>query len=74
MPDIFNSVATFLRSQYTLGFTPTTAQDGKFHKLKVDAVDDAGNPLTVADKKGKKKKTIVHARQGYMAIATSAMN
>jgi VWFA-related protein len=74
MPDIFNSVATFLRSQYTLGFTPTTSQDGKFHKLKVDVVDDAGNPLTVTDKKGKKKKTIVHARQGYMAIATSAMN
>ena len=74
MPDIFNSVAGFLRSQYTLGFTPTTPQDGRFHKLKVDAVDDQGNPLTVNDKKGKKKKTIVHARQGYMAVATSAMN
>lgn len=74
MPDIFNSVAGYLRSQYTLGFSPTTAQDGKFHKLKVDAVDDQGNPLTVNDKKGKKKKTIVHARQGYMAVAASAMN
>jgi VWFA-related protein len=74
MPDIFNSVAGFLRSQYTLGFTPSTAQDGKFHKLKVDAVDEHGDPLTFADKKGKKKKTIVHARQGYLAIAASAMN
>ena len=74
MPDIFNAVAGYLRSQYTLGFTPTTSQDGKFHKLKVDAVDDQGNPLTVNDKKGKKKKTIVHARQGYMAVAASAMN
>jgi VWFA-related protein len=74
MPDIFNAVAGFLRSQYTLGFTPTTAQDGKFHKLKVEAVDEQGNPLTVNDKKGKKKKTIVHARQGYLATATSAMN
>lgn len=74
MPDIFNAVAGFLRSQYTLGFTPSTPQDGKFHKLKVDAVDDQGNPLTVNDKKGKKKKTIVHARQGYMAMATAAMN
>lgn len=74
MPDIFNSVAGYLRSQYTLGFTPTTPQDGKFHKLKIDAVDEQGNPLTVNDKKGKKKKTIVHARQGYMAVATSAMN
>jgi VWFA-related protein len=74
MPDIFNAVAGYLRSQYTLGFTPTTPQDGKFHKLKVDAVDDQGNLLTVNDKKGKKKKTIVHARQGYMAMATSAQN
>jgi len=33
----------------------------------VEAVDEQGDPLTVPDKKGKKKKTIVHARQGYMA-------
>jgi VWFA-related protein len=69
MPDIFNSVAAYLRSQYTLGFNPSTTQDGKFHKLKVEAVDDQGNPLTFADKKGKKKKTIVHARAGYLANA-----
>ena len=74
MPDIFNTVAGYLRSQYTLGFTPTTAQDGKLHKLKVDAVDDQGNPLTVNDKKGKKKKTVVHSRQTYMAMAASAVN
>jgi VWFA-related protein len=72
MPDIFNSVAAFLRSQYTLGFTPSTVQDGRFHKLKVEAVDEQGDPLTIADKKGKKKKTIVHARQGYMAITAAA--
>jgi hypothetical protein len=71
MPDIFNSVAAFLRSQYTLGFTPTTMQDGRFHKLKVEAVDEQGDPLTVPDKKGKKKKTIVHARQGYMAATAT---
>jgi hypothetical protein len=74
MPDIFNSVAGYLRSQYTLGFTPSTPQDGKFHKLKVEAIDEHGDPLLFADKKGKKKKTIVHARQGYMAITSSAMN
>ncbi len=72
MPDIFNSVAAYLRSQYTLGFTPSTPQDGRFHKLKVDAVDEQGDPLMFADKKGKKKKTIVHARQGYMAVSTPA--
>jgi hypothetical protein len=72
MPDIFNSVAAYLRSQYTLGFTPSTPQDGRFHKLKVDAVDEQGDPLMFADKKGKKKKTVVHSRQGYMAIAAPA--
>jgi VWFA-related protein len=71
MPDIFNSVAAYLRSQYTIGFNPSTQQDGKFHKLKVEAVDEQGNPLTFADKKGKKKKTIVHARAGYMANASA---
>jgi VWFA-related protein len=72
MPDIFNSVAGFLRNQYTLGFTPSTPQDGKYHKLKIEAVDEQGNPLLYADKKGKKKKTIVHGREGYTAIVAPA--
>jgi VWFA-related protein len=65
MGNIFNSVAEFLRSQYTLGFTPSTAPDGKYHKLKLEIVDEQGNPLTQPDKKGKMKKVIVIARQGY---------
>ena len=72
IPDIFNSVAAFLRTQYTLGFSPNTAQDGKFHKLVVQAVDDQGNELMLPDKKGKMKKVIVHARQGYTAAAAPA--
>jgi VWFA-related protein len=69
MPDIFNSVAAFLRNQYTIGFTPSTPQDGKFHKLTVQLVDAQGNELMLADKKGKMKKTIVHARGGYTAAS-----
>lgn len=72
MPDIFNVVAGFLRNQYTLGFTPNTPQDGTYHKLKVEAVDEQGNPMTWTDKKGKKKKMIVHARQGYMSLSAPA--
>jgi len=71
-PAIFNSVAAFLRSQYTLGFSPSTPQDGHFHKLKVEVVDDQGNPLMIENKKGKKKKVIVYARQGYMAPTPAA--
>ena len=67
-PSIFNSVASFLRSQYTLAFSPSTPQDGKYHKLKVEVVDDQGNLLQVENHKGKKKKVVVYARQGYMAM------
>ena len=70
--DIFNSIAAFLRAQYTLGFAPSTPADGKFHKLKVEVVDPQGNPLTVADKKGKQKKVVVYARQGYTAPTATA--
>jgi VWFA-related protein len=74
MPSIFNSVAAYLRSQYTLGFSPSTPQDGKYHKLHLDILDDKGNPLMLADKKGKMKKVIVYARQGYTAPSASAVN
>jgi VWFA-related protein len=67
IPGIFNSVAQFLRNQYTLVFAPTTPQDGHYHKLNVEVVDDAGNPLELANKKGKKQKTVVIARDGYTA-------
>ncbi|MGA3293483.1 MAG: VWA domain-containing protein [Candidatus Acidiferrales bacterium] len=67
IPGIFNSVAQFLRNQYTLVFSPTTPQDGRYHKLTVEVVDDQGNPLELANKKGKKKKAVVIARDGYTA-------
>jgi len=71
MPDIFNSVAAFLRNQYSLGFVPSgNANDGKYHKIKVEVLDKDGKPMMITDKKGKQKKVIAYARQGYMAQAT----
>lgn len=68
MPDIFNSVVAFLRNQYSLGYVPpASARDGKYHKIKVEVVDDKGNPLMIANKKGKMKKIVVYAREGYIA-------
>ncbi len=64
-PSIFNSIAAILRSQYTIGFTPSTPPDGKYHKLKVEVVDEQGDPLLLPDKKGHKKKLTIFARQGY---------
>jgi len=72
MNEIFNSVASFLRSQYTLGFTPTSAPDGKYHKIKLEIVDDQGNPMQLADKKGHMKKVTVYARQGYTSPKPTA--
>jgi VWFA-related protein len=72
MPDVFNTVAAYLRNQYTLIFSPTSAQDGKYHKLLVQAVDDQGNPLEVVNKKGKMKKVVVTAREGYIAPSAPA--
>lgn len=67
MPDIFNTVAEFLRFQYTIGFTPSTPQDGKYHKIAVEIVDDQGNPMLLRNKKGKKQSVEVYAREGYVA-------
>ncbi|HEV2490698.1 MAG TPA: VWA domain-containing protein [Candidatus Acidoferrales bacterium] len=68
LPDDFNDVVAFLRNQYSLGFLPPdSARDGKYHKIKLEVVDDKGNPLMVEGKKGKMKKVVVYAREGYQA-------
>ena len=68
MPSIFHSVAQFLRNQYSLGFIPSgDTNDGKYHKIKVQVVDKDGQPLMIANKKGKKQKAVIYARQGYQA-------
>jgi len=70
IPDIFRSVAAFLRHQYSLSFIPSSgAKDGKFHKVKVELVAPDGGPLSVVDQKGKKQKYQVYAREGYVASA-----
>ena len=69
IPGIFHDVTAFLRNQYSLSYTPSTgANDGKFHKVKVELVQPDGSPLTVEDQKHKKQKTVVYAREGYTAV------
>jgi len=69
IPGIFQQVASFLRHQYSLSYSPTNgAKDGRFHKVKVELVAPDGGPLTVLDQKGKKQKFVVYSREGYEAV------
>ena len=71
LPSIMQSVAAFLRNQYSLSYTPTSGgKDGKFHKVKIELVKPDGSPLEVFDQKGKKQKYQVYAREGYQAQKT----
>ncbi len=64
----FQALVAFLRHQYSVAYTPSnTTPDGKFRKIKVELVAPDGGPLTVTDQKGKKKKVVVYAREGYTA-------
>ena len=68
IPDIFKSVAAFLRSQYSIGFSPYNLKpDSKYHKLKVEIVQQDGTPLLLTNPKGKRQKPLVYAREGYAA-------
>jgi VWFA-related protein len=68
LPGIFEQINGQLRTQYGLGFVPTDpVKDGKYHKLKVDLVDDHGNPLRIVNRKGKVVKYRIVARDGYYA-------
>jgi VWFA-related protein len=68
IPSIMQDVATSLRNQYSMTYSPSNSTpDGKYRKIKVELVAPDGGPLTVTDQKGKKVKFQVYARQGYVA-------
>lgn len=68
MPDIFSSINTAIRSKYQLIYHPSdTKQDGTYRKLRVELVDEEGNPLRMQDEKRKPLKYDVIARDGYKA-------
>jgi len=68
MPDIFQDINQNIRSKYQLVYRPTnTKQDGTFRKLRVELVDDEGQPLRIQDEKHKPLKYDIIARDGYTA-------
>jgi len=72
LPGIFHDVASYLRHQYSLSYTPSGGKDNKFHKVKIELVNADGSPFEVHDQKGKKQKWVVYAREGYEPIKAGA--
>jgi VWFA-related protein len=68
MPDIFHSINDSIRNKYVLTYTPTNpSQDGSYRKVRVELVDNEGQPLKMQDEKHKPLKYDVVARDGYKA-------
>src|ERR1051326_2039656 len=68
LPSVYQQVAGQLRLQYSLGFMPTNpSKDGRFHKVRVDLIDEQGNPLRITNQKGKQVKYRIVSRDGYYA-------
>jgi VWFA-related protein len=68
MPDIFGEINQNIRSKYELVYRPSNAkQDGTWRKLRVELVDDEGQPLRIQDEKHKPLKYDIVARDGYRA-------
>jgi VWFA-related protein len=66
MPDIFHSINDSIRNQYVLSYTPTNAkQDGSYRKIRVELVDNEGQPLKMQDEKHHPLKYDIIARDGY---------
>jgi VWFA-related protein len=66
MPEIFQSINQTIRSKYQLVYHPTNAkQDGSYRKLRVELVDNEGQPLRIQDEKHKPLKYDIIAREGY---------
>src|SRR5581483_3406981 len=70
-PEIFQSINSDIRNQYTLAYHPTNPKlDGTYRKLKVEVIGPDGSPLKVRDQKGKDVKYQIVAREGYTAKHT----
>ena len=66
LPDDFGQINQNIRSKYELVYRPTNSkQDGSYRKLRVELVDDEGQPLRIKDEKHKPLKYDVITRDGY---------
>jgi VWFA-related protein len=67
-PNIFQSVSTALRNQYSLTYAPSNqSKDGQFRKIKVDLVDPQTGAALRVTEGGKPVKYTVVTKSGYTA-------
>lgn len=67
--DVVAEIGNNIRNQYTLAYHPTNrAQDGSYRKIKVELVDENGQPLKFHDRQGRDMKYMITAREGYKAV------
>jgi VWFA-related protein len=68
MPEIFDDINQNIRAKYQLVYRPSNSkQDGTYRKLRVELVDNEGQPLRIQDEKHKPLKYDIIAREGYKA-------
>jgi len=68
LPDDVHAINQNIRSKYELVYHPTNQkQDGTYRKIRVELVDNEGNPLRMQDEKHKPLKYDIIARDGYRA-------
>ena len=68
LPDDVKEINQNIRAKYELVYHPTnTKLDGTWRKIRVELVDDEGQPLRMQDEKHKPLKYDVIARDGYRA-------
>ena len=68
MPDDVRAINENIRAKYELVYRPTNAKlDGTFRKIRVELVDEEGQPLRMQDEKKKPLKYDIITRDGYRA-------
>ena len=68
LPDDVKEINMNIRAKYELVYRPTNAKlDGSWRKIRVELVDDEGQPLRMQDEKHKSLKYDILARDGYRA-------
>jgi VWFA-related protein len=68
LPDDMRAINENIRAKYELVYHPSNPkQDGTYRKVRVELVDDEGQPLRMQDEKHKPLKYDIIARDGYRA-------